>query len=107
MVVWSKAELRQQVMFGLMLKGWVGQLIGLSVVGVSLCVCYWQEGQSLTEGLRRARSSSLCADRQLAPESQHKLWRHTPSTPSPDPGVGVFITAMAGQHSSKVLIKFI
>ena len=65
-VWWS--GLRQQVMFGLMLRDQVGRLIS---------VCYWQEVRLLTEGLGRARSSSLCADRRLAPESQDALRRHT------------------------------
>lgn len=80
-VRWS--GLRQQVMFGLMLKDQVGRLIS---------VCYWQEVRLLTEGLGRARSSSLCADRRLAPESRHTLSGDTLRRPDTD--MSVFITVM-------------
>lgn len=37
--------------------------LGVVFVCVGACVCIWQEVRLLTEGLQRARSSSLCADR--------------------------------------------
>lgn len=80
-----------------MFKDEVGLLVGQWLVCVLLAGGLFNDG-----GITVFLSSSLCADRHLAPESQHT---HTQRERLPEPDACVFITGIIRQHPCAVLFK--